>query len=951
MAAKSARTLRPEDEISHYRIVGPLGVGGMGEVYLAQDQSLGRNVALKILPPDLVRSQERVRRFVLEAKSASSLSHPNIVTIHEIGRDAVRSASETDSSSVHFISMELVNGKTLSALIHEEHTNVRTLIGWLAQAADGIAKAHGAGIVHRDLKPGNIMVTGDGFAKVLDFGLAKLTERNDAEPDATNAPTVAHDHTSEGMVVGTVGYMSPEQVRGKGVDQRSDIFSFGCILYEAVTGRRAFAADSSVETMHKVLNDNPVPVDEVNPRVPAELRRLIRRCLHKNPEQRLQSMKDVALELREIESEYEVLSASTSSGSLSSAASVAAVTPKRASRLPWIVAGVVVLAAVALAAWSLRRGNPGTVAFEKMRMTTLTSSGDVVNAALSPDGRYLAYISEKAGRGSLIVRQVATGSDVVVVPPGEARLDFPSFSPDGNYLYYTAPRPDQQNYRTLYQVPSLGGRPSEIAFDVDSRASVSPDGKQLVFVRLASTPQPGRLIVVDIGTKRERTLGDVALPSELLGSPAWSPDGQRIAAAIGDTGPGLEATIALFDPRDGRRKDWLKLPLSIPSSVAWLRDGTALAISGQFLRTSVFRHVVVHPYPSGRPSRVTNDFSEYGNLTASLADETVAATRASRNTSIYIADADEPNVRRLTTATGPENSFLQATTLDTSTILSTSPRNGMLQLWVTGTGNGESRALTGTEAHAFRPFSAAGTIVFDRLDSAGIQVWAMNAGGGSARALTHSPRKQTVDLSRDGRHVLVEGDGRGRLSVIATADGRVERDLGSRPGRVAELSPDSRSVLVGRAEPDSQELERNLYEVLPIEGGAATAVVRPPANVTDVRWVPDGRSVTYIDLNDPGSNVFRSSFDGSAPSPVSHITDGRVVRHAWSPDGRRLGLLVRVGERVDLWATDAEGRKPIRLTQISPQVITSFRWMADSRRLVVEASTRPSDVVLIRNFR
>jgi Tol biopolymer transport system component len=185
--------------------------------------------------------------------------------------------------------------------------------------------------------------------------------------------------------------------------------------------------------------------------------------------------------------------------------------------------------------------------------------------------------------------------------------------------------------------------------------------------------------------------------------------------------------------------------------------------------------------------------------------------------------------------------------------------------------------------------------------------------------------------------------------VIATADGRVERDLGA--GVAAGWSPDSRSVLVGRPEPDAQGLVRNVYEALPIEGGAATSIARPPANAVDVRWAPDGRSVSYTNRSDPGWNVFRSSFDGGTPVPVTHFTDGRVVRHAWSPDGRRLGVLVRAGERVDLWVTDAEGGKPVRVMQISPEIITALSWMADSRHLVVEASTRPSDVVLIRDFR
>ena len=222
------RTLQPEDEIAHYRIVGPLGAGGMGEVYLAQDQTLERSVALKVLPPELVRSEERVRRFQREAKSASSLNHPNIVTIYEIGQDEVRghegAAKESGpSSSVHYISMELVSGETLGQKIHHDKTDLRTLLGYLAQAAEGLAKAHAAGIVHRDLKPSNIMVSKDGYAKILDFGLAKLTEKQSTDdPDLTSGLTRAEDGTSVGAVVGTVAYMSPEQVRGNTVDHRSE---------------------------------------------------------------------------------------------------------------------------------------------------------------------------------------------------------------------------------------------------------------------------------------------------------------------------------------------------------------------------------------------------------------------------------------------------------------------------------------------------------------------------------------------------------------------------------------------------------------------------------------------------------------------------------------------------------------------------------------------------------
>jgi serine/threonine-protein kinase len=283
--------------LSHYEIKALLGAGGMGEVYLAQDTRLGRQVALKLLPGAFINDVDRVRRFEQEARAASALNHPNILTIYEIER----------AEDKHFIAMEYIDGETLREKIHRERIPLPKLLKWLQQVAEGLAKAHAAGIVHRDLKPDNIMVTRDGYAKVLDFGLAKLIEQPNraGAGDATSseaATALMPQHSLPGMVRGTVGYMSPEQVQGKvkEIDQRSDIFSFGCILFEAVTGQKPFADESIIESLHKVVYDAASPIKDFNPSAPPDLQRVIRRCLAKDPDERYQTIKDVALELKEV---------------------------------------------------------------------------------------------------------------------------------------------------------------------------------------------------------------------------------------------------------------------------------------------------------------------------------------------------------------------------------------------------------------------------------------------------------------------------------------------------------------------------------------------------------------------------------------------------------------------------------------------------------------------------
>src|ERR1044072_4652245 len=311
--------------ISHYTILSKLGAGGMGEVYKAHDTILGRPVALKILPLELAENADRLRRFIQEAKSASALNHPHIITIYEVGeaRAEVIEAKPEDTSAhtgdlvsvarktpIQFIAMEFIEGETLTAKIHRDQTSLRKLLDYLVQTADGLTKAHAAGIVHRDLKPDNVMINGDGYAKILDFGLAKLVEPPPANTaqDSDEVATAIMNRSQPGAVMGTVGYMSPEQALGRAVDQRSDIFAFGCILYEIVTGRKPFSGDSMVDSLHKIIYMPAAPVNEFNPNCTYEIQRIIRRCLAKDPEDRYQRIKDIAIDLRDFLEESKALS-------------------------------------------------------------------------------------------------------------------------------------------------------------------------------------------------------------------------------------------------------------------------------------------------------------------------------------------------------------------------------------------------------------------------------------------------------------------------------------------------------------------------------------------------------------------------------------------------------------------------------------------------------------------
>ncbi|MFN0165985.1 MAG: protein kinase domain-containing protein [Bryobacteraceae bacterium] len=503
-------------KLAHYEIVEKLGEGGMGAVYKARDHHLDRFVAIKVLPPGKVSDPERKRRFVQEAKAASALNHPNIITIHDIASD----------NGTDYIAMEYVAGKTLGQVIPRQGMRLEEVLRLAIPIADALAKAHGAGITHRDLKPSNLMIDGDGRVRVLDFGLAKLTDRTEtSEHDAT----LTQDPTAEGTIVGTVSYMSPEQAEAKKVDARSDIFSFGAVLYEMVTGQKAFHGDTPMSTLAAVINKEPKPLTEASPVTPRDLDRIITRCLRKDPERRFQLMKEVRIALDELKEESE-------SGLLSTS-TVPKPAGKRNARAWWGVAAALLVILAAGGAWWWKGQSPS--APPQLTMQALTAdSGRSESPAISPDGKLVAYASDRAtqknldiwvhplAKGARPIRLTQHDADergpsfspdggliafhssrdgggiyLVTAHGGEERLlvqggRHPRFSPDGNWVAYTVGDTGVNSDSRVYLVPTAGGAPKQLASDVPWAwgTTFSPDGKHVLF---AGSPSVNAVEAID----------------------------------------------------------------------------------------------------------------------------------------------------------------------------------------------------------------------------------------------------------------------------------------------------------------------------------------------------------------------------------------------------------------------------------------------------------------------
>jgi eukaryotic-like serine/threonine-protein kinase len=498
--------------LGHYQVVEKLGAGGMGEVYKARDTHLDRFVALKILPPEKVADADRKRRFVQEAKAASALNHPNIIHIYDIA----------NADGIDFIAMEYVAGKTLDRIIGRKGLGLNEALGYAIPIADALAKAHSAGIVHRDLKPANIMVNEDGTVKVLDFGLAKLTEPESGGPSVTTetADVGAEAQTEKGVILGTVAYMSPEQAQGKAVDTRSDIFSFGSVLYEMLTGQRAFQEETKAMTLASILQKEPRPIGEFIGAVPPEVERVLTRCLRKDPQRRWQSMADLKIALQELKEESE-------SGKLSGATPAV---QRRGGVPPWIVLSLAVglIAVAAVLVWQYLRKTPVPGRLEISRLTA--DAGLTRTPNISADGKLVAFASDRSGKGDLdiYVQQVGRSQAVQLTqhPANDAQ---PAFSPDGTRIVFRSER----DGGGIYITDTLGPGQERRIVDRGWYPSFAPDGATILYTEVLDPgsfgPSKMFLLPAQGGTPKSFQPDFVVLPHVGMGPLAnWSSDGKHV---------------------------------------------------------------------------------------------------------------------------------------------------------------------------------------------------------------------------------------------------------------------------------------------------------------------------------------------------------------------------------------------------------------------------------------
>ena len=932
--AKMNSQIQPGSKLGRYEIRSHIGAGGMGDVYLARDTELDRTVALKVLPPAVAADQQRMRRFIQEARAASSLNHQNIITIYEIG--------ETDST--RFIATEFVDGITLRQKLRRGRLSILETLDIGIQIATGLAAAHDAGIVHRDVKPENIMLRNrDGFVKLLDFGLVKLTEVSTTTSD-TEAPTRALVNTDAGTVMGTVVYMSPEQARGKSVDERTDIWSLGVILYEMVAGVVPFGGETSADVIAAIVKTNPEPVTRLVADAPAKLEDIISKALEKDREDRYQTVKDLLVDLRRLkkrldfESETErsltpeqntiskapstIIQAGSQTASLdsvrhtSSAEYIVSEIKRHKTGVILTLILIPIVLGAAVFAWFKFSPREKPSSSKAMKISKLTSGGRVNgvsidgSTSISADGKYVVFTLIDSGKVSIWVRQISTGSDVQIVPPTNLANGGTTISNDGEYVYYIGVNSENPG-RSLFRVPLFGGTSQKVLSRVRSPISFSPDGTQFTFVREVENGET-LLMIANTDGSGERTLA-IRNGNDWFGpsGPAWSPDGKTIACAVGTDTGGTSMTVLGYSVADGTSG-----PLTSRKwngdirRVLWLKDGSGLITPIQ--ETPQGTQLWFISQPDGTPSRITNDLNGYGSVSFGVSS-------------------------------------------DGKTIVTVQSKPSF-QIWTSGltdTGapvkitHGESDGLGGID------WTPDGQIVFFGYTGETFDLLAVKADGTGMRTILKNTELTTdMVVSPDGKFVYFSSMRSGspkiwRINIDGT--GLKQLTSGDFADYQPHVSPDGQWIVFGSWRNGVQRLWK-----MPAEGGEATRLTDAPTALN--AFSPDGKLIAVTQVV-AGSTppwqlgVIPSDGSGSLKVIPSQPHFNLWLTLAWDPDGRAIIVRSTQGGVGNLWRQPIDGSSPKQITNFTSDLADYFAVSRDGKRLAMSRGTSTLDIVLIKDFR
>jgi len=839
----------------------------MGQVYVAEDTRLHRRVAIKLLPYLMPGDEELRRRFEREAQAIAALNHPGIVTIHGV--------EEADGQP--FIVMELIEGQTLSDLLQRGRLPLETVLRIGIAVSDAIGVVHERGITHRDLKPRNVMLTADNRVKVLDFGLAKQIQ---AKVDVDAVTQLSPDNlTSDGRIIGTVPYMSPEQAQGLAVDGRSDIFSLGVMLYEMAAGDRPFKGDTNMSLISSILRDTPPSVTDLHPSLPGGLARIIRRALAKDRSRRYQTAFDFRNDLEELQNER---------AGGRTATPVSAPTPRWAV----VLLGAIILGAVAigLTRWTARSVTTPSGIFEIDRLTRLTAEGTSEIAAISPDGRYVVHTKFVGQQSELRIRQTATQSDVRIIDGAARRFTGLTFSPDGNYVYYASVEPGS-NVGRLFRIPALGGSSQLVLEDIDSRASFSPDGTRLAFMR--GDPTGGRTLLMGANSDGTdvRQIATTEPPDRFRASaPAWSQDGRTIVVAAQSLRDGPHNICFAVDVASGKRMPvggrWANT-----TDIHWLPGTDSFIVVGtEFggLTPQIWQVTL----PDGTRRRVTHDLNTYSALSLSAKGDTIATVQADDGSNIWIVPIDTPDqMTQLTRGRNRRDGKLGLAWSSDGRIVFSSTVSGRLELWTMNADGSNLHQLTDTPASSFGPTLSPDNryIVFQRYRTDGMDLIRINSDGSNVTPLTAGGANFEPVFSRDGQWIYFNSLETGvprpfKISV----NGGERTALGSGYFRPFEVSPDGRELLGVSLDTKNRRLD---LATMPVSGGEPTLL---GLGKTDGIWAPGG-GIAYPDDRDGASNVWLRDAKGGKPRQLTRFIGGELGWFTWAPDGRRLAVSHGVG--------------------------------------------------------